>query len=263
MRTANGLFNRATLLGCEPNGDSTRVQGTVRLNGQPISGYRVVFSWQPDGDVVARRVTGAGAPPGQYTHILQGGGPRAGSWWFWIENNDGNRISEMAYVHTDDLPHAGMCQWAVIDFDIRNPGLIYVGRKLRISVGVDATDAWTAIFYANRDLDGAPVLQRQDASIRFDWQAGQPGPTVASDDFSAAWTTTRHFQAGAYRFFARADDGVRIYVDDVLVVADWNIHPATRSFGDIYLSRGNHTIRVQYFEAGGLASISVWWEKRR
>ena len=56
---------------------------------------------------------------------------------------------------------------------------------------------------------------------------------------------------------------MRLYVDDVLVLADWNIHPATQSFGDIYLSPGNHTVRVEYFEAGGLASLSVWWEKVR
>ena len=145
LRTASALVNRATQLGCEPNGNSTRVQGTVRLNGQPISGCPVVFSWQPDGNVVARRVTGAGAPPGRYTHILQGGARREGSWSFWLESID----------------------------------------------------------------------------------------------------------------------VVRIYVDYVPVVADWIILPATRSFGDIYLSRGNHTIRVEYFEAGGLASISVCWEKRR
>lgn len=90
----------------------------------------------------------------------------------------------------------------------------------------------------------------------------RPGPTVAGDNFSAAWTTTRHFEAGAYRFFARADDGVRVYVNDSLVLEDWNIHPATRSYGDVNLARGNHTVRVEYFEAEGLAAVSVWWERR-
>lgn len=263
LKAANNLNNRATVVGCEPNADSTQAQGTVRLNGQPVNGYRVAFSWQPDGKVVGRRVSGEGAAAGAYTHILQASGPRAGSWWFWIENKDDKRISEMAHVRTHDRPHAGMCQRPVIDFDIGDPGLTFVGRKLRITVGGEATAAWTGTFYGNRELRGDPLLSRQDASLRFDWQGGQPGPRVSGDNFSAAWTTTRRFQAGAYRFFARADDGVRLYVDDVLVLADWNIHPATQSFGDIYLSPGNHTVRVEYFEAGGLASISVWWEKVR
>ena len=86
---------------------------------------------------------------------------------------------------------------------------------------------------------------------------------MAGDNFSVAWTTTRHFEGGPYRFFARADDGVRVYVDDRLILEDWKIHPATRSYGDVNLGRGNHTVRVEYFEAEGLAAVSVWWERRR
>ena len=263
LRASNGLVNRAAVVSCEPNADSTQVRGAVRVNGQPAGGYRVVFSWQPDGDAVARRVTGENGVPGGYVHILDGGGARAGNWWFWVENSDGQRISEMAHLHTDAHPHAGMCQRAVVDFDIQDPALTYVGRRLRIAAGNTATNTWTAAFYPNRELRGEPVLQRQDPFIKFDWHAGRPGPTVAGDNFSVAWTTTRHFEGGPYRFFARADDGVRVYVDDRLVLEDWKIHPATRSYGDVNLGRGNHTVRVEYFEADGLAAVSVWWERRR
>ena len=131
LRVSNSLANRAELVHCDPNGINTQVRGTVRRNGVPVDDYRVVFSWQPDGEVVAGRTSGGG---GQYTHILHGAGPREGSWWFWIENEDEQRISEMAYVHTDPDPHTGNCQWAVIDFDIQNPDLIYIGRRLNIPV---------------------------------------------------------------------------------------------------------------------------------
>ena len=131
LREFNSLANRAELVRCDPNGINTQVRGTVRRNGSPVNDYRVAFSWQPDGEVVARRTSGEG---GQYTHILHGAGPREGSWWFWIENEDEQRISEMAYVHTDEGADAGNCQWAVIDFDIQNPDLIYIGRRLNIPV---------------------------------------------------------------------------------------------------------------------------------
>ena len=131
LREFNSLANRAELVRCDPNGINTQVRGTVRRNGSPVNDYRVVFSWQPDGEVVARRTSGEG---GQYTHILHGAGPREGNWWFWIENEDEQRISEMGYVHTDPDPHTGKCQWAVIDFDIQNPDLIYIGRRLNIPV---------------------------------------------------------------------------------------------------------------------------------
>lgn len=129
LKTTNNLVNRANLVRCDANAGSTRALGTVRLNGHPVNDYRVAFSWQPDGDVVARKSSSEG---GQYTHILQASGPREGHWWFWVENTDGHRISEMAYVRTDKNPHAGGCQQAVIDFDIQDPHLTYVGRKLHI-----------------------------------------------------------------------------------------------------------------------------------
>ncbi len=132
LRAANNLVNRAQLVSCSPNADSTQVRGTVRLNGQPASGFRVVFSWHPDETIVARAISGGGGQEGgQFSHIL-GGGAREGNWWFWIENSGGIRISEMAHVQTDRNPHEGKCQRAVIDFDIQNPDITYVGRKLQI-----------------------------------------------------------------------------------------------------------------------------------
>ena len=135
LRTSNNLVNRAELVSCAPNNDSTQARGTVRLNGQPANGLRVVFSWRPDGQVVARAISGAGGQEGgQFSHILLASGPREGNWWFWVENDAGNRISEMAYVHTDRLPHEGMCQRVVLDFDIRSLDFTYIGRRLHIPV---------------------------------------------------------------------------------------------------------------------------------
>lgn len=116
------LFNRAQLVRCDPNAGITYVQGKVRLNGQPANGYRVVFSWTPDGQIVAGITSGPhegyiGWDPGYYSHIIQAYGPRAGDWWFWIVDGAGTRISEMAHVRTDATAGEGKCQQAVIDFD--------------------------------------------------------------------------------------------------------------------------------------------------
>ena len=136
LRESNNLVNLATVVSCDHNADSTQARGTVRLNDQPVNDYRVVFSWEPDGQVVARAITGGGGQAGgQFNHILGGSGPREGNWWFWIENDAGDRISEMAYVHTDEYAHRDSCQRAVIDFDIRNLDLTYIGRRLHIPVG--------------------------------------------------------------------------------------------------------------------------------
>ncbi len=122
--------------------------------------------------------------------------------------------------------------------------------------------SWTGKYYNNQNLSGDPVLTRQDAVIDFDWDSGSPDTSVTNDSFSVTWTASVTFETGTYRFTAVADDGVRVYVDDTLVLEDWNVHPATTTVQDTELTAGIHTVKVEYFEAGGEASISISWEKQ-
>ncbi len=103
---------------------------------------------------------------------------------------------------------------------------------------------------------------RQDADIKFNWGEGSPASGLPVDNFSVLWTRSFTYAGGNYRFFATADDGVRVYVDNVLVINAWREQPATSYFGDVYLSPGSHTIRVDYFEATQVASIYVYWAKQ-
>jgi len=124
------------------------------------------------------------------------------------------------------------------------------------------TASWTGKYYNTQDLSGDPVLTRQDASIDFDWQSGSPDTSINADSFSVSWTASVTFETGTYRFTAVADDGVRIYVDDTLVLEDWNVHPATTTVQDTEVTEGSHTVKVEYFEGSGMASISVSWVKQ-
>ena len=120
---------------------------------------------------------------------------------------------------------------------------------------------WTGTYYSGQELSGDALLTRQDEAINFDWESGSPDDSIASDSFSVSWTASVDFEAASYRFSARSDDGVRIYVDYTLLLEDWNAHPATTTVSDTTLTAGSHTIRVEYFESDGEASISVWWEQ--
>ncbi len=116
------FFSRALLQRCDPNAGVTYISGTVYAHGQPVNGYNVVFSYAPDGPIIASTVSGPhagyeGWRPGFYSHILKGDGPREGDWYFWIVDNAGARISARAHVHTDGEAAAGKCQQAIIDFD--------------------------------------------------------------------------------------------------------------------------------------------------
>ena len=72
------------------------------------------------------------------------------------------------------------------------------------------------------------------------------------------WTKTDAFDAANYQFTARADDGIRVYVDGVLILDKWINQPATTYNVTKSLSVGNHDIKVEYYEntGGAVASLS-------
>lgn len=123
-------------------------------------------------------------------------------------------------------------------------------------------DGWQATYWPNTDLAGSSALHRTDAAIDFDWGSGSPDPAVPVDNFSARWARTLGFTAGTYRFYAAADDGVRIYVDEVLIVDAWTKQKLPNThYADIVLDGGNHVVLIDYFEEGGEAAIHVWWDR--
>jgi hypothetical protein len=124
-----------------------------------------------------------------------------------------------------------------------------------------AQGAWYAEYFPNRDLSGAPAFTRYDDGLHFEWGSGSPGAGIPADDFSARWTREEWFEAGTYRFSYRADDGIRIWVGDTLVVDDWRDRYATWSFADRFIPRGTHRVRVEYYEHSGGAAIQVGWER--
>ena len=120
---------------------------------------------------------------------------------------------------------------------------------------------WRGAYYPNVDLTGAPVLVRNDPSIDFNWGSGAPTAGMPSDGFSVRWMRTMAFQEGSYRFQAAVDDGVRLWVDDQLILDSWSDGGNRTVRGNHYLSAGDHTLRVEYYERNGDALIRVSWER--
>ncbi len=124
-----------------------------------------------------------------------------------------------------------------------------------------AQGLWYGEYFANRDLAGGPALTRYDERINFAWGNGSPGAGIPADNFSARWTRDEWFEAGTYRFAYRSDDGVRIWVDDKLVVDDWRDREPTLTTADRTIPQGTHRVRVEYYEHTGGATIQVTWER--
>ncbi|WP_225414427.1 PA14 domain-containing protein [Stigmatella hybrida] len=119
--------------------------------------------------------------------------------------------------------------------------------------------AFRGTYFSDKNLT-VQAFQRQDAAINFNWGTGSPGTGAGADNFSVRWEGDWNFsKAGTYRFSTTSDDGSRIYVDGNLVVNHWSDHGATALTGDVQLTAGTHRVKVEYYDAGGSASVNVSW----
>lgn len=99
--------------------------------------------------------------------------------------------------------------------------------------------------------NGEPTLTRLEDEIDHMWHEGSPDPSISTEAFAAEWTRNVTVEGGNYRFTVKSDDGVRVYVDDELLINQWNDHAMATFRKDKQLEKGQHTIKVEYYEHGG------------
>lgn len=123
-----------------------------------------------------------------------------------------------------------------------------------------SSDGWQAKYFDNADLQGGPVLVREDAALHFDWGAGSPGPSVPVDGFSARWTKNVWMNGGIHLFSLQVDDGARLWVDGILLIDEWHQATGETYRSEIILEEGVHKLKVEYFEDAFDAYIHLWEE---
>ena len=127
-----------------------------------------------------------------------------------------------------------------------------------VAVTQAASTEWEAKYWNNKNLSGEPVLVRQEAELNHDWGAGAPGP-VNANNFSARFKRTIDVPAGDYRFTATMDDGLRFWIDDVLIIDSWVTADDRTLSADVYLTGGDHRLKVEYFDSVGSALVKLSW----
>jgi hypothetical protein len=120
---------------------------------------------------------------------------------------------------------------------------------------------WKGEYWPNRDLSGSPALVRNDASIDFNWGRGTVATGLPVDNFSARWSRQVTFQTGVYRFHAWSDDGVRVYLDDKLLLNEWHDSSGKVVYVADAALTGAHKLVVEYYEKAGDALVKFWWQR--
>ncbi|MCU7552215.1 glycoside hydrolase family 3 C-terminal domain-containing protein [Chitinophagaceae bacterium LB-8] len=89
-----------------------------------------------------------------------------------------------------------------------------------------------ASYFNNENLEGAPVYQTVVSDINFIYPEGQlPAPGVNSRHFSIRFATSfTSAKDSTYTWQMEGDEGYRIFMNDSLVLKDWNAQPGIRTF---------------------------------
>jgi hypothetical protein len=116
----------------------------------------------------------------------------------------------------------------------------------------DASAAWQGEYFNNKDFIGPATYTRNDAAPQFNWQEGNPAPGIPVDGFSVRWTRCLELEARAYVFTARADEYVRVLVDDVPVL---EAPLSVNAEAPYDASADRHCIKVEYREEAGTANV--------
>ncbi len=152
-----------------------------------------------------------------------------------------------------------------LTFDTPNQNTTY--RALYDSIRVGSGDGLTGRYYnlANRQFPTNPTLRRLDAKIDFEWGGGSPHTSLGNDNFTIRWNgLIEPFFSEEYTFYTTTDDGVRVWIDNQLVIDRWIPQPATEWSGKINLQANNrYKIVIEFFEDGGDAVAKLAWSSAR
>lgn len=120
----------------------------------------------------------------------------------------------------------------------------------------------TGSYFPNRTLTGSANTTRTDATINFDWGNGSPLAGIGSDNFSVRWQG--EIQApttGTFTYTTTSDDGIRLWINNQLLIQNWTDHAPTNNSASVALTAGQkYPIKIEYYENGGGAVAKLLWQ---
>jgi len=107
-----------------------------------------------------------------------------------------------------------------------------------------------------RNRASVPIIEREVEVFVNPWASDEIRRAVGNDFFGVfARTTFDVAEAGSYTVTSVSDDGIRVFVDERLVIEDWTHHAPERDEVAVTLAKGEHTMRIEYFQIQGAAAL--------
>jgi alpha-glucosidase (family GH31 glycosyl hydrolase) len=114
-------------------------------------------------------------------------------------------------------------------------------------------------YFNNTDLTGTPAYTGYEAQVDHYWGYDGPGSGVNTDNFSARWSGTITLGDEDARIAVKTDDGVRLYIDGVVVIDKWTAVNNETNVSSVMLEAGTtHEIKIEYYEGTGAARMELY-----
>lgn len=125
----------------------------------------------------------------------------------------------------------------------------------------DEEEGLSAVYFNRMDLT-AEGHRRIDRAIDFRWSRARPAAGIDAETFSVRWTGSLIAPSdGDYVLNTESDDGVRVWLDDRLVIDQWNHHQEREDRSPkLRLTKGRHRIRVEFFDRYLTAVCVLSWQ---
>ena len=149
----------------------------------------------------------------------------------------------------------------VVEFQVPEGGRTitasYISLQLGDGVGLEGN------YYSNqiKTFLDPPTLTRVDSVIDFNWVHGSPDPSISADFFTVRWMgEILPPVTDTYNFHVVSDDGIRLWVNDQMIIDQWIDQGPTEWTGNIDLEgQEKYPIKIEYYENSGGAVIQLYW----
>ncbi len=147
---------------------------------------------------------------------------------------------------------------AVYGSDAGSPNATSVQKRIEIPSMAELKPGLHKSWYYNIEFLGKPFLDTvENKLISFDYSSSSK---PYRSPFSIKWEGYLMIEKpGAYQIATKSDDGSVVTIDGEIVVENGGFHASQHVAGTVFLKKGLHHIKVEYFDGGGGAVMQLLW----
>ena len=178
-----------------------------------------------------------------------------------VKNVRDKRTEEISYLTASEASVVGLDKY-IYHYAVNQFGIHYCGNDAP-GDPVGNGEGLFGSYYANQSLSGTPVHTRTEQlrDVYTNVPVFPQDLTFPHNHFSVRWVGRIKAPAtGRYTIGTYSDDGVRLWLDDTLLVNNWTNHGLTWDSSHVNLVAGQlYDIRLEYYQFTGPAEIALGW----